>query len=308
MPGLRRGAANQAFERSISRIFPKARAITPGCFDSCSSQASPIASVLADSRICAKKHCDCSKRPARQYTTGISKYLEDAQSLNESKRPIYYAEGYTPELRQLVAEKDKYLVDRFDYEFSGAERYPKADFFRRLGSANVDALIERVKGIPEDLWKSENEEKPNKLSKLNDTRHVVFRFVDGFGKSFDFHDLPLWEVWKDDLLPIMETAANALGYEDYRFPRVMFARLPAGGEISPHKDTMASHYVHKIHVPLITNPRTIFHVGTKSEHLPTGGIVEVNNKRGHAVYNRGDEDRIHLIFECYSMEDYGKKA
>ena len=241
-------------------------------------------------------------------STGISKYLEDAQSLNESKRPIYYAEGYTPELRQLVAEKDKYLVDRYDYEFSGAERYPKADFFRRLGSANVDALIERVKGIPEDLWKSENEEKPNKLSKLNDTRHVVFRFVDGFGKSFDFHDLPLWEVWKDDLLPIMETAANALGYEDYRFPRVMFARLPAGGEISPHKDTMASHYVHKIHVPLITNPRTIFHVGTKSEHLPTGGIVEVNNKRGHAVYNRGDEDRIHLIFECYSMEDYGKKA
>jgi hypothetical protein len=71
---------------------------------------------------------------------------------------------------------------------------------------------------------------------------------------------------------------------------------------------MASHYVHKIHVPLITNPRTIFHVGTKSEHLQKGGIVEVNNKRSHAVYNRGDEDRIHLIFECYSMEDYGKKA
>ena len=37
-----------------------------------------------------------------------------------------------------------------------------------------------------------------------------------------------------------------------------------------------------------------------------GEIVEVNNKRGHAVYNKSTQDRVHLIFECYSMDDYGK--
>jgi len=71
---------------------------------------------------------------------------------------------------------------------------------------------------------------------------------------------------------------------------------------------MASHYIHKIHVPVITNPGTIFHVGVKAKNLPVGEIVEVNNKRSHAVKNDGEQDRIHLIFECYNMDDYGKSG
>ena len=117
---------------------------------------------------------------------------------------------------------------------------------------------------------------------------------------------PLWDEWKDVLLPIMEQAAKKLGYRNYRFPRVMLAWLPASGEISRHSDGNASHYIHKIHVPLITNPETIFHVGGKARHLPVGEIIEVNNKRVHAVKNDGEQDRVHFIFECYNMDDYGK--
>ncbi len=175
-------------------------------------------------------------------TEKISTYLKDTLRQNASKRPVYYAEGLTPGLRQLVADKEKHLINQFGYEFSGAEKYPKTDYFLHLGSVQVDALIERVKKMPEDLWQSENEEKPNKeISRLNDTCHVIFRFVKSFGNAFDYDDFPLWEEWQGDLLPIMETAAKWLGYKNYRFPRVMLARLPAGGEISPHKDTMASH-------------------------------------------------------------------
>ncbi len=239
-------------------------------------------------------------------TEKISTYLKDAHQQNAGKRPVYYAEGFTSGLRQLVADKEQHLIKQYGYEFSGAEKYPKTDTFMHLGSAQVDVLIERVKNIPEDLWQSENEDKPNKLKRLNETRHVIFRFVKSFGNAFDYDDFPLWEEWQDDLMPIMETAAKWLGYKNYRFPRVMLARLPAGGEISPHKDAMASHYVHKFHVPLITNPDTIFHVGTKSKNLLVGEIVEVNNKRSHAVYNKGKQDRVHLIFECYNMEDYNK--
>jgi hypothetical protein len=239
-------------------------------------------------------------------TEKISTYLKDAQQQNASKRPVYYAEGFTPGLRQLVADKEKHLIDQYDYKFSGAEKYPKTDYFSHMGSVQVDALIERVKKIPEDLWQSENEDKPNKIKRLNDTSHVIFRSVTSFGNAFDYDDFPLWEEWQDDLLPIMETAAKGLGYKNYRFPRVMFARLPAGGEISPRKDAVASHYVHKFHVPLITNSATIFHVGTQSKNLLVGEIVEVNNKRSHAVYNRGKQDRVHLIFECYNMDDYNK--
>ena len=238
-------------------------------------------------------------------TKGIMAYLKETEAMNSSPRPSSYIGGYPPELEQLVADKEKYLIDRFDYGFSEADKYPKTDFFNHLGTADVNALVERVTTIPESLWESENEEKPNK-NKLNDTRHIMFRYIKGARNVFDFHDFPVWDEWKDVLLPIMKQAAKSLGYKNYRFPRVMLARLPAGGEISPHSDGGASHYIHKIHVPLITNSETIFHVGRQARHLPVGEIFEVNNKRIHAVKNDGEQDRVHFIFKCYNMDDYGK--
>jgi hypothetical protein len=241
-------------------------------------------------------------------TDGIAEYLKQAKPLNPSPRPSSYIGGYSPELEKLVSEKDKYLVERFGYEFSESHKYPKTDYFNHLGSANVDALTERVKKVPKSLWETENENKPNKFARLNDTRHIVFRFLSSADNMFDFSDHPiLWDEWKDDLLPIMEQAAQNLGYRDYRFPRVMLARLAAGGEVSRHSDGEASHYIHKIHVPLITNKETIFHIGQQSQHLPVGEIYEVNNKRVHAVRNDGKHERIHFIFECYNVDDYGKR-
>jgi hypothetical protein len=50
-------------------------------------------------------------------TRGIMAYLEEARGLNPSPRPKSYTGGYTPELRQLVAEKEKFLIDEFGYGF-----------------------------------------------------------------------------------------------------------------------------------------------------------------------------------------------
>ena len=240
-------------------------------------------------------------------TKGIDAYLNESKPLNSSHRPKTYAGGYPSELEQLVADKDKFLIDRFDYNFAKGNDFPKTNDFNHLGSVDVAGLIDRLKSIPESQWQSENERKPNKYQNLNDTRHIMFRFINGLENVFDHSDHPvLWNEWKDALLPIMEQAAETLGYQSYRFPRVMFARLPAGGEISPHTDVGASHYIHKIHVPLITNSDTVFHVAGQTKHLPAGEMFEINNKSVHAVKNGGDADRIHFIFECYNMDDYGK--
>jgi hypothetical protein len=242
-------------------------------------------------------------------TKGVTTYLETAKPMNPSARPPSYTRGYSPELRQLVADRDSYVIDRYGYEFKEVNNYPKAELFRRLGSVDVDALIARVASTPESQWASENEDKPNKFARLNDTSHIVFRFIESLENLFDFYDHPvLWDEWKDLLLPIMESAAGELGYKDYRFPRVMLARLPAGGEISEHTDRDASQYIHKIHVPLVTNPETRFRIGRHVMQMPVGEMIEVNNKRNHAVKNDGACDRIHLIFECYNVEDYNKPS
>ena len=240
-------------------------------------------------------------------TNRIAAYLEESRPLNASPRPKTFVGAYPPELERLVSEKERELIARFGYEFSEAHKYPKTDYFRHLGSADLTALIQRVEQIPETLWEAQNEAKPNKIAQLNETRHIMFRFITDTDRVFDFSNHPvLWDEWKDALLPIMRQAAAKLGYSDYRFPRVMFARVPAGGDISGHYDGEASHYIHKIHVPLITNDKVLFRVGRKETHLPAGEIFEVNNKRVHAVKNGGTTDRIHLIFECYNTDDYGK--
>lgn len=54
-------------------------------------------------------------------TKGISDYLHEAEALNLSPRPKNFVGGYRPELEQLVADKEKYLIDQFGYEFSEVE-------------------------------------------------------------------------------------------------------------------------------------------------------------------------------------------
>lgn len=184
------------------------------------------------------------------------------------------------------------------------KNYPKTDFFKELGKADVKGLIERVKKIPDSAW--QNSQHQNKGAALGSANHIIFRFIKDFNNVYDYEDKPLWEEWREDLSILMHQAAHALGYEEYDFPRVMLAKLPAGASIHPHKDNFASYYVHKIHVPLLTNLETIFHVEENQMQMKVGNIIEVNNKKGHAVHNNGTTDRIHLIFECFNKNDYGK--
>jgi len=50
-------------------------------------------------------------------TERISAYLKNSEALNSRPRPSSYADGFNSELRQLLADKDRYLIDRFAYEF-----------------------------------------------------------------------------------------------------------------------------------------------------------------------------------------------
>jgi hypothetical protein len=55
-------------------------------------------------------------------------------------------------------------------------------------------------------------------------------------------------------------------------------------------------------VPLQTNDRVTFFVDGIGYQFAVGEAVEVNNMGLHAVENRGDTDRVHLIFEYYDRD------
>jgi aspartyl/asparaginyl beta-hydroxylase (cupin superfamily) len=86
--------------------------------------------------------------------------------------------------------------------------------------------------------------------------------------------------------------------------RAMAAKLPPHGTIPGHIDRHPSFAsAHRIHIPLLTNPDVVFLVGGKQVTMDVGKAYEINNQLAHRVYNGGDCDRIHFIFD-YAPPDY----
>lgn len=174
---------------------------------------------------------------------------------------------------------------------------------RPLGPVEIGPLRQALSQIPEEVWALENRSKPNKFGVLDETRHIVFRFIDDPRDWRRSHDRPAYAAWRALLAPVLDQAVAAYGYERGAFPRVMFARMGPGGVIHPHVDANpAARWPHKIHVPLTTNAGVVSFFGGEEHHFPEGQAVEVNNLGRHWVRNDGADDRIHLIFEYYDLD------
>lgn len=179
----------------------------------------------------------------------------------------------------------------------------KTTGIRNLGTVDIAALRAAVLAIPDNVWDSENGGKPNKFEALGATRHIVFRFIDSPRDWRSAHDRAAWADWRGLLEPVLAQAVRGYGYARGLFPRVMLARMPAGGVIHPHIDANpAAKWPHKIHVPLTTNAGVVSYFGGAEHHFPAGEAVEVDNLGPHWVRNGGDADRIHLIFEYYDAD------
>lgn len=179
----------------------------------------------------------------------------------------------------------------------------KTSTIRQLGAVDIVALRQAVLSLPESVWQAENASKPNRFGALDATQHIIFRFVSNFVDWRQSYEKPLWAEWKSLIEPVLAQATAAYGYDRGAFPRVMLARMAPGGVIHPHRDqNPAAKWPHKIHVPLLTNDQVTFYVEGQGYHFPEGEAVEVNNMGVHGVANRGETDRIHLIFEYYDLD------
>lgn len=179
----------------------------------------------------------------------------------------------------------------------------KTTSIRRLGHVDITALKAAVLAIPESVWQAENADKPNRFEALDATAHIVFRFVSSLSDWRTSFARPMWDAWEPLIMPVMRAGTKDYGYANGLFPRVMLARMPAGGVIQPHRDANpAAKWPHKIHVPIQTNDQVLFRLGAETHHIGEGEAAEVNNMGVHAVVNRGAESRIHLIFEYYDAD------
>jgi len=186
--------------------------------------------------------------------------------------------------------------------------YIKTDF-RDICQLNVSELAKQVSQLSDDEWYADSERQETfSIHKATQAIRLVDDIEPGTVKA-KVH--PLYAEFKQHVSPVLgaikrniDQRVNVKKLEKThgksRFVRVILARLNDGGEIPPHNDTGPSlMYVHRVHCPLITNSDCEFYVGESVRKLEVGGLVEINDRRKHAVKNRGTQKRIHLIADYY---------
>lgn len=249
-------------------------------------------------------------------TAAIRESLAQSERKNSS-RHSHYSHYYDHELRQLVADKERSLIERFDYQFEAVgpmESFarPQSDpvtddnqkFRKLLGRAKNFLLVnsgfdtgplrEKVLEIEDAVWAESD--RSERFEVHRQTLSVpLIQFAE------HLHNEPvIWPQYlefEEVLRPIVDHIARF--YRDNGFVvRALVAKLLAGGKIEEHEDFGYSLLgVHRIHIPVVTNDDVVFHVGGEARNIRLGEFCEIDNSEKHAVDNNSDEDRIHLIVD-----------
>lgn len=249
-------------------------------------------------------------------TTALQHELEKHERKNPSQHS-HYSHYYDDELRELIARKERPVIEKYDYRFefigpkdnvigSGA-RAPVAvshGFQKLLGRAgnylllhdsfDIDAIKEKILRMPEAKWLESERER--RFDVHRDTQALLaIHFEDHKYTRPDVREL--YHELQAELQPLLDHIADF--YQDNGFVvRLIFAKLLAGGKIPRHADGGFSLMnSHRIHIPIVTNEQNVFFVNGEEKNMRTGEIWEINNESVHMVENRSDEDRIHLIVD-----------
>ena len=80
--------------------------------------------------------------------------------------------------------------------------------------------------------------------------------------------------------------------------KVRLMRLRAHRTIGEHRDRFTpGPRVARFHIPIITNPDVTFHVNRQPYHMKAGRMYCIDVSQLHSVANKGDADRVHLVFD-----------
>ncbi|HSR71527.1 MAG TPA: aspartyl/asparaginyl beta-hydroxylase domain-containing protein [Kiloniellales bacterium] len=86
--------------------------------------------------------------------------------------------------------------------------------------------------------------------------------------------------------------------------RATFVKLPAGYVIDEHIDGQAvAALTHRLHVAVTGAECVQYRCDGQAFQVRDGDIFELNNKRPHAVVNRGPADRVNIMLEYFPNPD-----
>ena len=181
--------------------------------------------------------------------------------------------------------------------------------FKELMTPDIDELVSRVEKITPEEWVEDDTRQKRFPDVASDVETIMLCF-NGFKNNrpnararWDETTVyPNWEKWEDVIQPVLDQV-----YPLFTNPflnKCMIVKLRANGEIPAHYDGSETFdRSHRLHIPLITNPDCIMTIDGEPKNMEKGILYEVNNKREHDVENKGNDDRIHLLFDIYEQKD-----
>jgi len=246
----------------------------------------------------------------------IKAKFDTSQRMNTS-RHSHYSKYLDDELRDLIADKESALIERFGYRFEEDTSDEKAigfpsiqigyrnDGFHKLSAEARNFLLlkpdvdlsfvkRKLMKIPERAWHGSGREKTYEVHKQ--TQAILLIHDEDFRHyNPTYHDI--YSDFRKELKPIFDFIAEHYNNDGY-VVRALFARLQGKGRIDSHTDGLFSLLkCHRIHIPIITNDQVVFTIGGEEKVLRAGEMWEINNATLHAVDNNSDVDRIHLIID-----------
>ena len=169
---------------------------------------------------------------------------------------------------------------------------------RSFGKVGMEPLAEAILAQDEAAW-NENVQRQKDYEVHEQTRSIVLLFADvAQWPALEVSKQPGWDRLAKVAVPVMHEIIRKWYPPGGTIIRAMAAKLLAGGRIVPHRDSHPSFGAgHRIHVPIVTNPRVRFMIDGRLYQLQVGEAYEINNQNVHSVMNKGAEDRINFIFD-----------
>lgn len=160
----------------------------------------------------------------------------------------------------------------------------------KLGEVDVSNIEQEVNNLTPQQW-IEWDVRQNKYRVHSKTESYPFMFsMYGEPPTVYNHNTIVWKT----IIPVVSKLET---FYNRKAGSIVLVRLKPNTNILPHTDGGWFVDTHRIHIPIITDPRITFTLTNKKVHLKRGWIYELNNLVLHSVENPTDIGRVHLMVD-----------
>jgi len=160
------------------------------------------------------------------------------------------------------------------------------EFIRLPYQFDVEKLKAEVQALDPSEWMPHVQDYPGNTS---------IPLISLNGEMNDDFNGPMAVTEKLQRSPYLQQVIASFGEV---FGRSRLMGLAAHNEVPEHRDVNYHWYNRvRIHIPVITNPKVLFHCGDRFVHMEAGQTWIFDSWKKHSVKNNSDENRVHLVID-----------